>query len=147
MRALVPARRPPTDVHLVDFLAGLLAVLALKERARFPIEAGAFDTALYETVRLIEPLAERVRVRPRFRLAPDALLRPNSNLSHALARLAGQGVLRKRDGRWETALSPVEAYVELEALPYPLAYAERAAKVFLKRHAVARVRRVRRGMG
>jgi hypothetical protein len=127
-------------VFLADFLAGLLAILALKGHTRFSARTGVLDAALRETLAQLRPAAEKTRVRARFRLASDALARPNSNLSKALARLEADGLVRRSTEEFVVSLSGPQAYVELEALPVPLEFVERAAKVFLKRHAIARIR-------
>jgi len=124
----------------MDFLVGLFAVLALKGRLSWRAEHGVLDRALAETMEAVSDVAEKLRVRPRFRLAGDSLARPASNLARALSQMEHEGVIRIDGGELAVILSEAQAYVELEALPFPLAFAERAAKTFAKRHAVARIR-------
>jgi len=143
----VPVRKPPTDVHLVDFLAGVFAVLAMRGTTRLRAEPGVLDTALHETLKALVPVAEKLRVRPRFRITSTALGRSSSNLSRALRQLETEGVIERSGGDLLVRLTPTEAYVDLEALPFPLGFAERAAKALVRRHAIARIRHARRAHG
>jgi hypothetical protein len=136
----MPPRKPRPEVPLEDFLAGFVAVLALKGRPRLRSEPGVLDRALAGTVADCAKVAERLRLAFGFRLRVDALRRPDSNLSMAFRALEARGLLvppGPGQSEYEIPLGRHEAIEVLNGLPWRLELFERAANAFRRRQVMA----------
>ncbi len=139
----LPLRKPRVGVDLVEFLEGILAVLAFRGRRTLEAQRGAFARALAETVDVMRPMADRYKVTLSFRVRSDSALVGRSTLAQALKRLQVDGVVLVSEGQVQIQAGEAAAYVLLEALPAPIQFYERAAKAFLRRYEVARIRAAR----
>src|SRR4051794_27728527 len=71
-----------------EFLAGILASLALRNWDRISIRSGRFDRASAAAFAELERVADQFRVRPRFYVVPDGSYADSTVMRDAIARLA-----------------------------------------------------------
>lgn len=132
------------DVTLDEFVRGIFAVLAFRERPRLHLVSGVFEAALQDAVSLTAKMAERERLDVRFRITPEALANKTSNLSRLVAQLIDEGVVQTTadaESASVIAWRKQEAYAYLARTPIPVNFLERAAKFFANSMETRRIRR------